>query len=358
MKTGRVVLELPSRRGNPRNSEGAFITLRDGRILFAYSKFTGGPHDYSAGVIAVRTSDDGGATWSLRDSVLVKNEGSENVMSVSLLRLQDDRIALFYLVKRGDCRLRMRTSADEGRTWSKAVWATPSVGYYVVNNDRIVQLGDGRLIVPAAFHRRLGTDMSRYSSLDPRGIAVYFLSDDGGRHWREGRSWRAMPAESTRGLQEPGVIELADGRLLSWCRTDLGCQYAMVSLDRGESWSLPMPTAFVSPCSPMSIKRIEATGDLLAVWNDHCGRFPLPPRAGGMGRRRTPLVSAISCDEANTWRNFKRIEAAPGGFFCYTAIHFPDDKHVLLAYSAGRNNTGFAHSLLRVIRLPVAWFQS
>ena len=357
MKASRVVLELPSRRGNPRNSEGAFVALRDGRILFAYTKFTSGWHDYSAAVIATRTSDDGGATWGRRDSILVKDEGSENVMSVSLLRLGDGRIALFYLVKRGDCRLRMRTSADEGRTWSRPVWATPSVGYYVVNNDRVVQLRDGRLVVPAAFHRRFAADMNRYSSLDPRGIAVYFLSDDGGRTWREGRSWRAMPAESGCGLQEPGVVELADGRLLSWCRTDLGCQYAMVSLDRGESWSLPMPAAFASPCSPMSVKRIEATGDLLAIWNDHSGRFPVP-KPDGSNRRRTPLVSAISRDEANTWRNHKRIEAAPDGFFCYTAIHFPDDKHVLLAYSAGRNKTGFDRSALRVIRLPVAWFQS
>ena len=37
----KTVLELPHQAGNPRNSEGAFITLKDGRIMFIYTKFYG-----------------------------------------------------------------------------------------------------------------------------------------------------------------------------------------------------------------------------------------------------------------------------------------------------------------------------
>jgi len=41
-------------------------------------------------------------------------------MSVSLLRLQNGEIALFYLLKNSeqDCRPVMRLSRDEGTTWS------------------------------------------------------------------------------------------------------------------------------------------------------------------------------------------------------------------------------------------------
>ena len=42
------VLELRSGPGNPRNSEGDFIRLKDGRVLFVYSHYTkgtGGDHD-------------------------------------------------------------------------------------------------------------------------------------------------------------------------------------------------------------------------------------------------------------------------------------------------------------------------
>jgi len=33
-------LELPPGAGNPRNSEGAFVSLKDGRVLFVYSHYT------------------------------------------------------------------------------------------------------------------------------------------------------------------------------------------------------------------------------------------------------------------------------------------------------------------------------
>ena len=40
-------------------------------------------------------------------------------MSVSLLRLRDGAIALFYLRKNAldDCRMVLRLSTDEGKTW-------------------------------------------------------------------------------------------------------------------------------------------------------------------------------------------------------------------------------------------------
>jgi len=37
--SNQVVLQLDPKRGNSRNSEGAFVTLNNGRILFTYSKF-------------------------------------------------------------------------------------------------------------------------------------------------------------------------------------------------------------------------------------------------------------------------------------------------------------------------------
>jgi len=42
----------------------------------------------------------------------------------------------------------------------------------------------------------------------------------------------------------------------------------------GDTWEGPFTTEFVSPLSPMSIKRIPSTGDLVALWNDHSRRFP------------------------------------------------------------------------------------
>ena len=96
----RVVLELPPGPGNPRNSEGAFLPLKDGRIIFAYSRYYGdSASDHAAADIAARYSSDNGETWTTSDEIIVKNHGGMNVMSVSLLRLQSGEIALFYLRK-------------------------------------------------------------------------------------------------------------------------------------------------------------------------------------------------------------------------------------------------------------------
>ena len=351
-----VVLELDPSENNPRNSEGAFITLQDGTIMFAYTRYYGGSADHSKADIVGRYSTDGGNTWTEKDQVLVKNDARQNVMSVSLLRLQDGRIALFYLKKNGlhDCRLVMKTSSDEGKSWTDAILTIPAPGYFVVNNDRVVQLKSGRIIVPTAYHRRKGEDTQDMKSFDGRATAIYFISDNSGKTWRESKSLWTLPVASTSGLQEPGIIELNDGRLFSWARTDQGCQYGMWSFDDGDVWSPPQPTQFRSPNSPLSMKRIPSNNYLLAIWNDHSGRFILHSTQPETAKR-TPLVSAVSSDEGKTWKHFKQIESNPAEGYCYTAIHFVDDS-VLLAYCAGDVETKGCLNRLRIRKVKLDWF--
>jgi hypothetical protein len=352
----RVVLDLETSPANPRNSEGAFLELRDGRLLFAYTRFTGGGDDNATADIAAVHSADGGLSWSKVPEIIVKNDAAENVMSVSLLRLADGRIALFYLKKNGldDCRLWLRLSSDEAKTWGPATLTIPAPGYFVVNNDRILQLRSGRLVVPAAFHRLKGQDTHDMKNFDPRAIALFFLSDDAGKTWRESASWWALPGETHSGLQEPGAIELRDGTLYGWARTDRGCQYEMTSKDGGDTWTPPAPSPFKSPNSPLSMKRIPGTGDIIAVWNDHSGRFPFPKDHGLYGGR-TPLVSAVSRDEGRSWEHFREIEADPNAGYCYTAVGFIG-RHALLAYWMGESKGGASVTRLRLRRFALDWF--
>jgi len=343
------VLQLPPKEGNPRNSEGDFVTLRDGRILFVYTHFTGGAGDDASAYLAGRTSNDEGRTWTEEDQVVLRQEGTQNVMSVSLLRLQDGRIALFYLRKnsRSDCRPYLRFSDDEARTWSDPVACIPEEdsGYYVLNNDRAVQLKSGRIILPVAQHN--APDWEKWT---PYGVALCYLSDDAGKTWR--RSASELDGHQPDGprvmLQEPGVVELKDGRLMMFFRTRSGCQYLSFSNDGGDHWSALEPSRILSPQSPASIERIPSTGDLLLVWNNH---EDIAPSLKG---KRTPLATAISRDEGRTWENVKIIEDNPHGWYCYTAIDFVGD-HVLLGYCAGdrRENNGLA--LTQVTRLPITW---
>ena len=305
----RVVLDLEASRDNPRNSEGAFVALESGRILFLYSQFYGGAADESPARIVSICSDDAGQTWDRQPRVVVENAGHENVMSVSLLRLQSGQIALFYLIKNSlhDCRPWMQVSTDEAQTWSAPKLVVDAPGYFVLNNDRVIQLSTGRLIVPAAFHRARRSDPRDHRSFDGRALALWYLSDDEGQTWREANDWWGVPLPSRSGLQEPGVVELSGGRVLAWARTDLGAQWGCVSTNAGLSWPPPAPTSLQSPLSPASIKRLPGSGNLLAVFNDHSGAFPFPKG------KRTPLVAAVSSDGGRTWPRRKLLEDDPNG---------------------------------------------
>ncbi|MFN0169490.1 MAG: sialidase family protein [Bryobacteraceae bacterium] len=320
---------LPPGPGNPRNTEGDFVPLKDGRLMFIYSKFSAdGPADSGAASLVARYSSDGGLTWSKDDKPVVANEAGMNVMSVSLLRLVSGELALFYMRKNSmlDCRPFLRISKNEGKTWSKPRLTVPDSGYYVLNNDRAYQLKSGRIVLPVALHKN---EIAAPTKFNSRGMAMCYLSDDKGKTWRRSRTVLENPDPNPTGLQEPGVVELKDGRLLMFIRTGMGSQYFSYSSDGGDTWSQVAASTLLSPVSPSSIERIPKTGDLLAVWNDHSN-----VTAEIRNRKRTPLTVAISRDEGKTWEKAKNLAADPDGWYCYTAIEFVGNR-VLLSYNAG-----------------------
>jgi hypothetical protein len=339
-------LRITPRPGNGRNSEGDFILLKDGRLMLVYSKFIG-TGDHAAADLAARYSSDAGNTWTHDDlPVVTRQEGEANLMSVSLLRLQDGRIGLFYAQKYASPsdakypfldRLLMRTSDDEGRTWSRSADISPTnqPGYRVLNNDRVIQLKTGRLVVPVAVHYLPGSPGWR----DSAQIHCY-LSDDSGHTWRAS----ATTVESELLAQEPGVVELKDGRLMLFCRSR-DCQLVSHSSDDGETWSELKRSNISQPTtSPASIERIPATGDLLLIWNNGDDTLAKRQPAG-----RRPFTAAISSDEGVSWHHIRNIGADPEGWYCYTAIEFVDG-HVLLAHCEyPRLNS------LQITRLPVEW---
>jgi photosystem II stability/assembly factor-like uncharacterized protein len=334
---------LPPGPGNPRNSEGAFITLKDGRLLFVYTHFTGGGADHAAAHLAARSSLDGGRTWTARDEVILENEAKMNVMSVSLLRLSSGDVGLFYLRKNApdDCRLYLRRSSDEGKSFGEPTLCIPEAGYYVVNNDRVIQLASGRLVAPASFRQAAGRPAAH------PGIAICYLSDDDGRTWRKSKTELLPPESSRSGLQEPAGVELKDGKLMMLSRTDQGSQYRSHSSDGGQTWSPAEPSELKSPLSPASIKRIPKTGDLMLVWNDH-SRID-----DSLKGKRTPLSVAISRDEGKTWGTSRTLDGDPDGWYCYTAITFADDR-VVLGHCAGDSTIGRLN-LTQITYFEVDW---
>jgi len=348
-----TLLVIEPTKEQPRNSEGDIIELEDGRLCLIYTRFTGGRKDASAADLAMRTSSDNGKTWS-NDRIIVPNEGGCNVMSVSILRLKNDELLLFYLRKDAShtsiapsCTLFVRRSMDEFKTLGEPVRVTLLDGYHVVNNDRVIQLSTGRLIVPAVLHTGFDKTGTKVTKFVAAGIPFVYFSDDNGWTWKKDNTFITPTSQRKLTLQENGVVELKDGRLWMYMRTTHGYQYGCYSSDSGVNWSDPKPTNLASPCSPATIERIAWTGDLVCVWNDHSGVHPFPTG------RRTPLCVAISKDDGRTWSKSRVIESNPDGWYCYTSITFVKAR-MLLAYCAGDKKVGGLNRL-KVLALPRDW---
>ena len=322
------LLVIAPSKDNPRNGEADIIELKDGRLVLVYTRFVTGGSDHSPADLALRLSGDRGKTWS-DDRILVPNEAQRNVMSVSLLReKKSGDLLVFYLRKNNsddDCLLYVRRSNDELGTVGEPVLATPIPGYQVVNNDRVIQLSGGRLLVASAHHT------NAQGKFTGRGVPIGYYSDDGGRSWKAGTPVFPLREPPPLYLQEPGLVELKDGRIWMFMRTNHGCQYGCFSADQGQSWTKPGPIeALASPCSPATIERIPWTGDLICVWNDHTGWHNHPP-----GSQRSPLAMTISKDDGLTWTKSRILDGQRKASYCYMSLTFLDDRLLISYYAPG-----------------------
>jgi sialidase-1 len=331
-------LFAPASRTNPRNSEADVIVHRDGRVTLAWTEFYGDANgDWGAARIAARTSRDRGQSWGPRFT-LQENIGQMNVMEPDLLRLASGKVLFLFCRKNSpaDCRPMVRLSTDDGRSFSppREMAITPAPSYTGFNHDRAIQLRTGRILMPVFY-------TSDYR-VDPHIKSRVYYSDDEGQTWTPSKTILDLP-HSKAGAQEPGVVELKDGRVLLWLRTDLGRMYVAHSADGGETFSAPQPTEVVSPLSPQSIKRHPVTGDLVLIWN-------------ASPSRRTPLAAAVSKDEGRTWSGARVLDATPDATFAYTSLEWLFDRALLTYYQGPAPGVRGTQWSLKLKAVPLHWF--
>jgi len=326
----------PADANNPRNSEADMLQLRDGRLLLAWTDFYGAARsDWAQARISARYSSDRGRTWGGKFT-LQENIGQMNVMEPDLLRLKSGRVLLLFCRKNSeaDCRPMVRLSGDDGGTFSppREMPITPAPSYTGFNHDRAIQLKSGRILMPVFF-------TSDYR-IDPHIRSRVYYSDNEGADWKPSQTVIDIP-ESKAGAQEPGVIELKDGRVLMWMRTSLGRIYKAYSADAGLSWSKPEAMELQSPLSPQSMKR-HPRGDLILVWNNSPDK-------------RWPLTSAVSTDEGSTWTHRKDVDTTADHTFAYTSVEFLKDRALLTYYVGPPAGSGGTWSL-KLKAVPLDWF--
>ena len=94
------ICDLAPSTDNNRNSEGAFIQLNDGRILFAYSRYSDAGFDdgATADIYAIISADNGNSFGNPFPIWTHEQAQADNVMSVSFMRMNNGDLGMFYLV--------------------------------------------------------------------------------------------------------------------------------------------------------------------------------------------------------------------------------------------------------------------
>lgn len=310
---------VPATDQHPRNMGADLVELADGSLFLAYSRWLGGADDYDASQICGLLSDDDGDTWSPAFDVAVPGSGSEAIRMPCLVRLASGDLACFARIRTSvaDTWVGKILCRDEARLAQGATaWtqperiSPPAPGRHVLLNNRGLRLGSGeyagRILLPIASPWPWDEEDRRGS--DIRSWCLY--SDDDGHRWQTSDSMLAGPQ---RGLMEPYVFELSDGRLRMFLRTQMSCQYQSLSEDGGNTWSPAVAAPLVSPESPVAVGREPISGTLVLVWNHN--------QVGRHTADRTPFTVAFSRDEGETWGEYIDLETDPDRSFSYPGVH-------------------------------------
>ncbi len=200
----------------------------------------------------------------------------------------------------GQCRLMMRTSDDNGETWSEDTEMPGSLGWLPRNAP--LTLDNGTLALPIS-----GETEDRYGSF------LLYLEDDGAT-WKPGGFIRG-------GGGQPTVIQRDNGDLLCLMRHQPRIMQS-VSTDRGLTWSAPEKTELKNPDSGIAMTKLKS-GRLVLVFNDTDQDD------------RTPLNLIQSYDDGKTWTDLRTLEA-DWGEFSYPCIIQTSDGMIHLTYTYRR----------------------
>jgi predicted neuraminidase len=198
----------------------------------------------------------------------------------------------------------MRTSHDDGKTWSEARRLPDGILGPIKNKP--IELPGGELLCP--------------SSSEAKGWTVHFE-----RTADAGASWRTTdPLNDPKIVEaiQPAILRHRDGRVQALVRTRQGRVYSTESRDRGRSWTALEPLELPNPNSGLDAVTL-ADGRFLLVYNDARGG-----KDGGRGVLRVALSS-----DGRAWRPVLTLEDEAGQEFSYPAVIQSRDGRVHATYT-------------------------
>jgi hypothetical protein len=287
---------------------------RSGALVIVYR--AGAGHAGPLGDLVSIRSRDGGRTWSA--PVTVAHDPEADDRNPALGTAADGTlVAAFWWRKSSPdggatktvAKIGFVYSTDEGRSWSKPVWAPEDAAWRGYSPyGRILTLAGGQMVLPVYYHS-----------------ATWLLrSDDHGRTW----SGLTLVAED---INETAYCVLPSGEWVLVGRDTNGTgSYSLVrrSADAGRSWSAPEP--FLTERRLPSDLAVLSDGSLLAVHGYRTiPRGVRAVRSRDGGRTWLPLDLVIhDRAERNTDTGYPSVEVQNGWVvICfYDASNAPTGK--------------------------------
>jgi predicted neuraminidase len=192
--------------------------------------------------------------------------------------------------------IRRRVSEDNGHAWGQMETLFGQPGSFCRN--RMVILSNGDWLFPMYYSRREGEGVYGNDS------TAMQISADGGQTWTE------YPVPGSRGRVHATVVELSEGRLVSFFRSRSADRiYVSYSNDFGRTWTEPERTEL--PNNNASIQAVKLAGGNIALAFNNISLNDDPAKTL-WPLERYPLTIALSEDEGRSWPYMRHIDTGDG----------------------------------------------
>jgi predicted neuraminidase len=199
-------------------------------------------------------------------------------------------------------------SQDGGHSWSNPGLLFPKKG--LMAKTRPLRLESGRILIPL---------------YDESGFYPVVLIADQPEQWAAARYTAETMARGA--AIQPGLVQLPDGNLLMYCRTNRGSIWKSYSYNQGLSWSLCTPTGIPNPNSAVDILRYDANTYVLAFNNS--------------STHRHGLSVALSRNCGTSWTHIKDIDSG-NGEYSYPCLLQDQNARIHLSYTENRFRIKYA----------------
>lgn len=224
----------------------------DGTLLLAY--YWSDQHVGSFGQIRMRTSSDDGATWSAPR--IIADDPANDLRDPSLTVLRSGRILLSYFRYTNGLQTFVRHSDDGGATFVDPTPVSPQAMPQVATTAKIAELSNGDLLIPVYGRQSGATHFS----------AALVRSTDGGLTWTGGEKVVATGVDFD--FTEPAVAELEPGHVRVLLRTtngDLGYQTDSYDDAYLSDWTAPWSLGV--PMHAPEFFRVPGTNKVPYIWS-------------------------------------------------------------------------------------------